>query len=169
MRDVLLLNASEEILRTIDWRHAIRLLMLDKARQPSNFDDNYEIRTSNGVYRLPTAVILKNYVYIPYKHAPLSTRNLLIRDKFICQYCGKNLSRHNGTMDHIEPQSRGGEHNWCNVVASCKVCNNRKNDMDLKDFEKKYGRGLRSEPSPPDKSIYFHDMKLRESWNRWGR
>jgi 5-methylcytosine-specific restriction endonuclease McrA len=42
-------------------------------------------------------------------------RNVLVRDRFCCQYCGggRNL-----TLDHVVPVSRGGKDTWTNLVTA---------------------------------------------------
>ena len=62
-----------------------------------------------------------------------STRNVLIRDNFKCQYCGCKLTMANGTKDHVIPFSKGGPTNMKNLVASCKVCNAKKDDRTCKE------------------------------------
>jgi 5-methylcytosine-specific restriction endonuclease McrA len=44
-----------------------------------------------------------------------------------CSYCGK---RTGGTVDHIEPRSKGGRdtHAWINYTAACPSCNVSKGD-----------------------------------------
>lgn len=46
------------------------------------------------------------------------------RDDFTCQICG---SRRNLTIDHIYPESKGGELTLENAQTLCKSCNSRKN------------------------------------------
>jgi hypothetical protein len=53
----------------------------------------------------------------------LTRRNIMIRDRFCCQYCG---SKRNLTLDHVHPQSKGGRNTWCNLVTACMVCNQKK-------------------------------------------
>lgn len=40
-----------------------------------------------------------------------------------CFYCGKKLTRHNATIDHIIPLSRGGTNDKRNLVLCCQKCN----------------------------------------------
>jgi 5-methylcytosine-specific restriction endonuclease McrA len=45
------------------------------------------------------------------------------RDNFTCQHCG---GRRNLTVDHIYPESKGGEMTMDNAQTLCKTCNSRK-------------------------------------------
>ena len=54
----------------------------------------------------------------------LNRENIFIRDSFTCQYCGDKAE----SIDHIMPKSKGGSHEWSNVVACCKKCNLLKAD-----------------------------------------
>lgn len=58
-----------------------------------------------------------------------SRRNVYLRDKNTCQYCGKKCSTEESNLDHVIPKSKGGPMNWKNIVVACIPCNNRKRDM----------------------------------------
>lgn len=47
-----------------------------------------------------------------------------------CSYCGR-LPRRGATLDHIVPESRGGENTWRNKTAACGWCNREKAAMSL--------------------------------------
>ena len=53
----------------------------------------------------------------------LTRRNIMIRDRFCCQYCG---CKRNLTIDHVHPQSKGGRNTWENLVTACMACNQKK-------------------------------------------
>jgi 5-methylcytosine-specific restriction endonuclease McrA len=57
---------------------------------------------------------------------PLSNRELFRRDGHLCMYCGRELSEHMLTRDHVQPLSLGGRDCWSNVVSACKPCNHAK-------------------------------------------
>ena len=54
--------------------------------------------------------------------------NVLLRDKYTCQFCRRVLPAHELTLDHVIPRSRGGHTDWDNLVACCHRCNNLKGD-----------------------------------------
>jgi len=53
------------------------------------------------------------------------------RDKFRCQYCGRNPREDKCKLviDHIIPKARGGEDKVDNLITSCKECNLGKRDF----------------------------------------
>ena len=58
----------------------------------------------------------------------LSRKNILLRDRNTCQFCGHTFTASELTLDHIMPRSRGGHSSWENLVACCYQCNNSKGD-----------------------------------------
>ncbi len=83
-------------------------------------------------FKLPSVLRLKQYVrpYFSLK-VRLSRQNIFLRDDYQCQYCGDILSERKLTIDHVLPLSKGGGHEWHNVVAACSKCNNKKADRTL--------------------------------------
>jgi 5-methylcytosine-specific restriction endonuclease McrA len=78
----------------------------------------------------PKVIKLVKYVKVKRKlqQAKYSRKNILARDKMICQYCGIKCTAKTATLDHVVPKSRGGENSWTNIVTSCKKCNNKKDN-----------------------------------------
>jgi 5-methylcytosine-specific restriction endonuclease McrA len=56
----------------------------------------------------------------------LSKLRLFARDHHLCAYCGVRFPEHELTVEHVLPVSRGGRHEWTNVVTACRSCNTRK-------------------------------------------
>jgi 5-methylcytosine-specific restriction endonuclease McrA len=76
---------------------------------------------------MPLVIRLVYYVRIPHRLSlPVTRRTVLARDHYTCQYCGRQPSRKDLTVDHVLPRSRGGHTAWENVVAACQRCNGRK-------------------------------------------
>jgi hypothetical protein len=55
-----------------------------------------------------------------------SRRNIFLRDRNVCQFCGKKFETNLLNIDHVVPKSRGGESSWTNIVLSCFACNHKK-------------------------------------------
>jgi 5-methylcytosine-specific restriction endonuclease McrA len=55
-----------------------------------------------------------------------SRRNIFLRDKNVCCYCGKKFQPSELNIDHIKPRAQGGHTSWTNVVLSCFRCNDKK-------------------------------------------
>jgi 5-methylcytosine-specific restriction endonuclease McrA len=67
---------------------------------------------------------------IPFGHAHvgITKHRLFLRDRHLCGYCGTPFADADLTVEHILPVSRGGRHEWTNVVTACRPCNARKDD-----------------------------------------
>ena len=114
---ILVLNSTYEPLHFTNWKRAIVLLFKEKAK-----------KISDRVIRLV------NYVRIPFtnQNELLPTRNMIYkRDDYECQYCG---TKHNLTIDHVIPRSKGGKDTWDNLVACCTTCNVKKGNKSLKEM-----------------------------------
>ncbi len=88
---------------------------------------NKMIKSPSVAILVPDAIYLPYYESLPKTEVVFSRQNLLLRDKFRCQYCGKLLKNpKDRTIDHVIPKSRGGKTVWTNVVLCCKKCNLKK-------------------------------------------
>ena len=131
---VLKLNASYELLSIEHWQECMHLVVDERAYVAEVYEGKY-IHSVNQKWALPAVIVMKQYVNQKKRRrsfAP-STRNVLIRDNFICQYCGCKLTQKNGTKDHVVPFSKGGPTTMKNLVASCKECNAKKDDRTCKE------------------------------------
>jgi len=91
--------------------------------------NNRIIRSPSISILVPDAIYLPYYESLPKIDVVFSRQNLLLRDKYTCQYCGKYLKNpKERTIDHVIPKSRGGKTVWTNVVLCCKKCNLKKGD-----------------------------------------
>lgn len=118
---VLVLNRNFEPLNVTTLRRAIKLVYKGKAEVVE--EDARVIRTGKISFKAPSVVRLSKQVRRP---VPLkvSRRNILVRDDYTCQYCGRKAK--NLTVDHVIPKNRGGATTWENLVCCCIQCNLRK-------------------------------------------
>ena len=84
------------------------------------------IPTVGGAVRVPRVLHLLRYDRTPRASVRLTRRNLMIRDQYQCQYCGRRPNQRDLNVDHVLPRSRGGLDSWENLVVSCRACNLRK-------------------------------------------
>lgn len=138
----LLLNASFEPLCVVSTRRAVVLVLSEKA-VPLEFGPCV-LHSARCTITAPTVVLLSRYVRVPYRRGggAVTRRAVLHRDHHRCAYCGSKAD----TVDHVVPRSRGGRHEWTNVVAACLRCNGRKADHLLSEI----GWFLPFAPAPPD-------------------
>ena len=142
-KKTLILNKGWQPVHITTVRDAIVLLFKGVAKavcpetyQAYDFDDwlnvqpngNGAVKSKNIVIAAPHVVVLLSYDKIP-MISTFSKRNVFKRDKYTCQYCGKQ--ERDLTIDHVTPKSKGGESVWKNVVAACEPCNKRKADKTL--------------------------------------
>lgn len=57
--------------------------------------------------------------------------DVLNRDNFTCQYCGKSAPNVRLEIDHIIPVANGGKDDLSNLITSCYDCNRGKRDKSL--------------------------------------
>jgi 5-methylcytosine-specific restriction endonuclease McrA len=126
VRRTLLLNATFEPLCVVTLRRAVVLVLKGKAEIVAR--DVAELHSARLNVPCPSVIRLVHYVRVPYRsRVPLSRRAVFARDEHRCQYCNRPAEN----IDHVIPRSRGGEHTWENVVASCRPCNARKENRFL--------------------------------------
>jgi 5-methylcytosine-specific restriction endonuclease McrA len=76
--------------------------------------------------KIPAVIKLIKAIRSLYRSkVPFSKRNVMVRDGFVCVYCGSNEML---TIDHVLPVSRGGKSTFENCVSACKKCNSKKGD-----------------------------------------
>jgi 5-methylcytosine-specific restriction endonuclease McrA len=117
------------------------------------------IRSERLSLEEPSVVRLARFVRVPYqRRRALNRRAVFIRDGHQCQYCGATAE----SIDHVVPRSRGGKHEWDNVVAACRRCNSQKRDRLLHDTAMR----LRRQPSAPHFATWFmlHDRTIPTAW-----
>jgi 5-methylcytosine-specific restriction endonuclease McrA len=122
----LILNADYQPHCVVSVQRAIVLTWIEDGAVM--VEDSGEVyRSAGGLeFPVPSVVRLSRYVKVPFaKRAPLTRRSVLQRDSFECCYCTRRKAT---TIDHVIPRSRGGRHEWANVVAACSPCNAHKDD-----------------------------------------
>ena len=66
-------------------------------------------------------------------NVPNNRKAILEREGQRCFYCLRTLDASNHVIEHVNSRTTGGN-GFRNVVAACRACNNRKNDLPVEDF-----------------------------------
>ena len=119
---VLVLNQNYEPLNVCSVRRAFVLVDRGKAEILEN--GRGYLHSPTALYMIPSIIRLIYLIRRPRPKGRLTRRDVFLRDRFTCQYCGKHTK--DLTLDHVLPRHRDGGHVWQNVVAACKACNHRK-------------------------------------------
>jgi len=162
---VLVLNASYEPINICAARRAL-VLVLKGVAQPEEYS-GVLLRSARQALPLPSVIRLLEYRRIPHQTRALSRKNILMRDRYTCQYCLRTLPSSELTLDHVIPRSRSGETTWENLVACCHDCNNQKGNRTPEEA----GMKLARPPRPFTLHTSRHLMRLLgrsdEHWRKY--
>jgi len=139
---VLVLNASYEPINICAARRAIVLVL--KGVAITEEINGHLLHSARLAVRVPSVIRLLEYRRIPHQTRALSRKNILLRDRNTCQYCGVLLPSSELTLDHIVPRSRGGQSTWENLIACCHACNHKKGNQLLHECSMKLLREPRT-------------------------
>ena len=103
---VLVLNATYEPINVTAVRRAMVLLLKGVAQAEEVH--NAEVHSSAHAHKVPSVIRLLAYRHIPQQSRALSRKNILLRDRNTCQFCGKIFPSSELTLDHVVPRSRVG-------------------------------------------------------------
>src|SRR5260370_39787514 len=103
---VLVLNATYEPINVTAVRRAMVLLLKGVAQAEEVH--NAEVHSSAHAHKVPSVIRLLAYRHIPQQSRALSRKNILLRDRNTCQFCGEIFPSSELTPDQVLPRSRRG-------------------------------------------------------------
>jgi 5-methylcytosine-specific restriction endonuclease McrA len=155
---VLVLNQNYQPLNVCNVRRAV--ILLDRGKAELMVNGRGYIYTVGRPVPVPSVVRLFHMVKRPLVQRRLSRRAVFLRDRYTCQYCGKETK--SLTLDHIIPRSRNGPHSWENVVSSCIPCNHRKAGLTPGEANMRLAREPRM--PPPNPYYLFQHRAILDEW-----
>ncbi len=96
---VLVLNASYEPINICGARRALVLVLKGVARTEE--EQGAMLHAARVKVAMPSVIRLLEYRRIPHQTRALSRKNILLRDRNACQYCGIVLTASELTLDHV--------------------------------------------------------------------
>ena len=104
---VIVLSAGYDFMGLVSWQRAMLLLFNGKVEVVKESDR--VVRTVSRTFRVPAVIrLLKFFRRMYHREVPFSRKNILIRDEHVCQYCGREHSSPDLTLDHIIPKVQSG-------------------------------------------------------------
>ena len=138
-------------------------------------NENDFIKSGRRKIKLPYVIVLINQDRQPRQKVKLTRRNILIRDKFTCQYTGVKLTSQSATLDHVIPRSRGGKATWDNLVVASVEANVRKANrtpeeagMKLLHIPKRPAWGLQYTKYVSEVPAIWKKFIDTDKWNEYG-
>jgi len=155
---VLVLNANYSPLDICNAKRAICLFFMEKV----DILETYKLMVHSPSLELslPSIIKLKGFVKFNSLNVAMSRKNILLRDKYQCQYCGHKYN--SLSLDHVIPKERGGGDNWDNLVTACQPCNRKKGNRTPEEADML----LRRPPRKPNRIHYFQNF-INEEQGAW--
>ena len=147
---VLVLNANYAPMTVCTAKRAISLHFLDKIDILSNYEE--KINSPSLSLELPSVIKIRTYIKNHNMAVEISRKNIIARDNYKCQYCGKQSM--SLTVDHVLPKFRNGQDTWENLVAACKNCNQIKGEKTPEEAK----MPLLKKPKRPNRIHYFQRL-----------
>lgn len=126
--DTLVLNSAYMPIDRVTWQDAICAIVSGRAEVVHHYEDRI-VRSPFKEWRVPSIIRYLSRVFSVFRRGVRFNRNnVYLRDKGLCAYCAKHVSRRDFTFDHVVPKRAGGATRWENIVISCFPCNQKKSD-----------------------------------------
>lgn len=149
---IVLLSHDFQFLNTVSIKKAVKLMVKNRVEVIKSTEK--ELRCG---FFLPKVLRLLKAIKATFnKKIPFSKQSVFVRDNYVCQYCEKELTAKNATIDHVLPRAKGGKNSYTNCVTACKACNSWKGDMLLSQLNLK----LIKQPTHPSFSEYMY-MRMK--------
>ena len=158
---VLILNVTFEPMHVCSTKRALALVFSGKAEIIIN--GRGTIRSAASEFEIPSVIKLSYMVRRPRPRIALSKREILRRDDYTCQYCGRKLRTL--TLDHVVPRRQGGKHSWENLVAACSPCIRRKGGKQPAEAD----MSLQRAPYEPSATASYRFGGLVEQRQEWAQ
>jgi 5-methylcytosine-specific restriction endonuclease McrA len=127
----------------------------------------WQVHSAAQAVTVPSVIRLLEYRRIPRQTRSLSRKNILLRDRHTCQYCGEIFSPIELTLDHVIPRSRGGKSSWENLVTCCRRCNNCKGDRLPEEADMLLQRRPRPFSLHTSRSLMRQLGSYQETWRKY--
>src|SRR5574337_726483 len=116
---VLVLNATFEPINVTAVRRAVALVLKGVAQAEEH--NHRELHSAREAIAVPSVIRLLAYRHIPQQTRALSRKNILLRDRNTCQFCGRPFPASELTLDHVVPPSRRSARHAAGCADPCRA------------------------------------------------
>lgn len=169
--DTLVLDATYQPINRVSWKEAFRMVFTGRAEIVETYADRV-IRSARRVFPMPSIVRFVRMVKNVFRRGiRFNRKNVYLRDKGRCQYCGERVPSNDFEFEHVIPKCQGGRTRWENIVVACTSCNQQKGNR-TPDQARMH---LRSRPLRPkylpgaNAAILVWDEGMPETWKDYMR
>ena len=136
----LVLDSSYMPRQVIDSLRAYVIFSKGNAEIVANHTEKIKLVNPELIILRPSIIRVKKYINLDITRVPYSRENVFKRDNYTCVYCGYDCSKDKRvlSLDHVLPQSKGGEDSFENCVTACKGCNWEKDDLTIEEWGKPF-------------------------------
>ena len=169
--ETLVLDATYQPINRVSWKEAFRLVFTGRCEVVETYADRV-IRSAYRVFPMPSIVRFVRMVKNVFRRGiRFNRKNVYLRDKGRCQYCGHRVPSNDFEFEHVNPKSQGGRTRWENIVVACTPCNQKKGNR----TPESAGMKLLSKPSRPrflpgaNSAHLVWDEGMPETWRDYLR
>ncbi len=124
--DTLVLSFSYTPLARVPCFQAFKMVLSGRAEVLEEYSDRI-FRSFSASWPVPSVIrFVRKTTEHFHRKTNFSRKNVWLRDKGRCQYCGIEVPIREFTFDHVIPLSQGGTTTWSNIVVACLHCNQHK-------------------------------------------
>lgn len=167
--DVLVLDNGYRAINRVSWQTAFGWLFQGKVEVVETYAD-WVVHSAHEAWPVPSIIrFIKKVRGFFNRGIRFNRKNVYLRDKGKCQYCGKVTPTHEFTYDHVVPRSMGGKTAWENIVVACIQCNHRKADRTPEQAKMRLiGTPVKPKSLPDGQGLALSwTVGMPESWKDW--
>lgn len=169
--NVLVLDNTWQPNRVVSVERAVILLLTGKATPVSDVVVGV-MRSPSTEVRVPAVILVANALRLAVHggRAACSREGVFARDAWQCQFVigERACNAHADSIDHLVPQSRGGDDSWTNLIAACRHHNGIKAARTMDEMHRAHGWSLRRQPVAPRFALRMLDRaRIREIPASW--
>jgi len=111
----------------VPWHRALKWVLSGRVEVVEEYDGAEVFSAALEAFAVPSIVRFTHRIVGVFRRGvKFNRKNVWLRDKRTCQYCGNRVALDDFEFEHVIPRSQDGKTRWENIVVACTGCNQRK-------------------------------------------